>query len=500
MLTEGLDVIVIEDHVAGNPFQNSYSEARHSYYGGGGVPSAWFDGVLNSLGGMGSGSMYSYYLPLFNERIAIPSNFTVAMNGFNDGSDFTVLVTIENVEPYEGDNLVLQFTLTESHIPHNWGSLTEANHVNRFMAPDEFGTPLDFSSNSTQSIILEFSVDPSWVIENCELVAFVQDNTTKEILQGAKVAVPDLAPMYYNNASSQAINMVPVINTSGEVAPRVTVANEGADALTSVDINYMVNEESLNTFSWTGSLAYGETAQVDLPAVAFGLAAENELVVYTTDPNGSTDEDNSNDTIVTNFNSSTEIVDVIHMYLKLDDNPQETTWEVLDSNGDVVYSGGPYSEPLEYIQETFNLSKGGFFTYIIYDEAGDGLADPGFYQLRKGDYSMYYENQNFVGSEELVQFAVVQTSVTPIDETEGFAVYPNPFEDYTYVTFNMEESVNVDLTVYNIIGEVVYSASHNNLSVGSQKLEINTQDFTPGVYFVNIVIGDKVYTKKISSK
>jgi len=498
MVTNGLNVAVLEHHTSSSSggYTNQYSQARLNYYpiGSGGIPDMWFDGVSNVVGGW-SGA-YSAFVTEYNTRMAVMSNFTVAINGFNSGTDYTVLLTIENVEPYAGTNLVAHLAVSESALSYG-GDIY--NFVTRYMDPDQNGTPLDFSENPNQSVMLEFSM-ASWVIENCEFVAFIQDNTTKEILQAAKVAVPDLAPMYYNNASSQAINMVPVINTSGEVAPRVTVANEGADALTSVDINYMVNEESLNTFSWTGSLAYGETAQVDLPAVAFGLAAENELVVYTTDPNGSTDEDNSNDTIVTNFNSSTEIVDVIHMYLKLDDNPQETTWEVLDSNGDVVYSGGPYSEPLEYIQETFNLSKGGFFTYIIYDEAGDGLADPGFYQLRKGDYSMYYENQNFVGSEELVQFAVVQTSVTPIDETEGFAVYPNPFEDYTYVTFNMEESVNVDLTVYNIIGEVVYTASHNNMSVGSQKLEINTQDFTPGVYFVNIVIGDKVYTKKISSK
>ncbi|MEA3478816.1 MAG: hypothetical protein U9R60_11595, partial [Bacteroidota bacterium] len=212
MLTNGYDVAVIEDHVAGNPFQNTYSSARHSYYGGGGVPNAWFDGVLNSLGGLSSGSMYSYYLPKYNQRIAILSDFTVAMNGFNDGLDYTVVVTVENVEPYSGSNLVMQFTVTESHIPHSWGGLTEANHVNRFMAPDQFGTPLDFSGSSTQTIMLEFTMDGSWVPDNCEFVAFVQDNTTKEILQGTNVAVPDLMPMYFDNAGCLAINMVPVLN------------------------------------------------------------------------------------------------------------------------------------------------------------------------------------------------------------------------------------------------------------------------------------------------
>lgn len=499
MLTNGSDVAVIEDHVASNPFQNTYSLARHSYYGGGGVPNAWFDGVENSLGGLPSGSMYSYYLPIYNGRIAVLSDFTVAMNGFNDGLDFTVLVTIENVEPYAGSDLVLQFTLTESHIPHNWGGLTEANHVNRFMAPDQNGTPLDFSGSTTQSIILEFTADASWVLDNCEFVAFVQDNSTKEILQAAKVTIPELMPMYFNNASSQAIGMVPVENCTGEVAPLVTISNEGADALTSVDINYQVNDESLNTYNWTGSLGYGETEEVELPAAAFDILDDNSLLVYTTNPNGGVDEDNTNDTIATTFNAASEVVPNIYLYLKLDDNPGETTWELQNSAGDILYSGGPYTEPQEFIQETFEITEDDCYTFFIYDEAGDGLADPGFFSLRDADFSLFYENQDFANYEELVQFSINQTSVSEITEEDGLSIYPNPFKDYTYVNFVLNEAENVELTVYNLIGEVVYTSSQQNMRSGSHKLMIDTQNFTSGVYFVNLVAGDKVYTKKISS-
>lgn len=499
MLTNGYDVAVIEDHVANNPFQNDYSLARHSYYGGGGVPNAWFGGVQNVIGGYPSGSMYTNYLPVYNQRIAIQSNFTVAMNGFNDGSDFTVLVTIENVEPYAGTNLVLQFTLTESHIPHSWGGLTEANHVNRFMAPDQFGTPLDFSSSTTQTVLLEFSADPSWVIEDCELVAFVQDNTSKEILQGEKVAVPDLLPLFYNNAGSQAINMVPVLNCSGEVAPRVTITNEGAEALTSVDINYKVNDEDVNTFNWTGSLGYGETEQVDLPATAFDILDDNDLMIYTTNPNGSDDEDNSNDTVTTTFNAASEVIPDIFLSLKLDDNPTETTWELKNSSGEVLYSGGPYSEPQQYVTETFELTEDDCYTFYLYDEAGDGLADPGFYKLKQHDFGLIYENEDFANYEELVQFSINQTAISEVIEEDGFNIYPNPFKDFTYITFDLNEMVPVELTVYNLIGEVVYTSSQQNMGLGSHKLMIDTQNFIPGVYFVNLITGDKVYTKKISS-
>ena len=493
MISNGHDVAVFEHHVSStDPFTNAYTNARGSYYGMQYIPDAYFDGILNILGG----SNYNSYLAKVDQRLAIPSNFSLSINGFNDGLDYTVVLAIENVEPYTGTNIVLQFGVTESNLSSGG---TEYDFVTRQMFPNASGTPLDFSGGSNQTVLLEFSMNASWVTENCEFVAFVQDNTSKEILQGEKVAVPDLLPLFYNNAGSQAINMVPVLNCAGEVAPRVTISNEGADALTSVDINYKVNDEGLNTFSWTGNLAYGETEQVDLPVMAFDILDDNDLLVYTTNPNGGEDEDNSNDTVTTGFGAASEVVPDIYLNLKLDDNPGETTWELKNSSGEVLYSGGPYSEPQQYVTETFELNEDDCYTFYLYDEAGDGLAEPGFYKLKQNDFSLIYENEGFANSEELVQFSINQTSVSQLLMEEGLSIFPNPFKDFTNVTFTLNEVVNVELTVYNLIGEVVYTSSRQNMGSGNHKLMIDTQNFTPGIYFVSLVAGDKVYTKKISS-
>ena len=496
MIANGFDVAVLEHHVSssGGGFTNPYSQARISYYGIGGIPESFFDGITSVLGG--STGTYNQFLSKYNQRIAVPSNFTVGINGFNDGLDYTVLLTLENVEPYTGTNLVAHLAVSESNCVY---SSDVFNFVTRLFVPDANGTPVDFSSNSTQSVLLEFSMSPAWVIDNCEFVAFIQNNSTKEILQATKVAVPDLVPMYFNNASTQAINMVPVLNCTGEVAPRVTIANQGADALTSVNINYKVNDEDLNTYNWTGSLAYGETEQVDLPAVGFELVTDNDLLVYTTDPNGSEDEDNSNDTTSTTFNSAMEVTPDIHLYLKLDDNPEETTWELKNSAGEVLFSGGSYTVPQQFIQETFPLNMDDCYTFAIYDDGGDGLTGPGFYALRQGDYSLFYENQDFENTDELVQFSINQTAIPDNESISEFNIYPNPFEDFTNVSFTLDESVNVELTVYNVIGEVVYTFSQQNMGWGNQQLMIDTKDYKPGVYFVHLVAGDKVYTKKISS-
>jgi PKD repeat protein len=61
------------------------------------------------------------------------------------------------------------------------------------MVPNENGTAISFTSGNTVTLNLSFTKDPTWVTNNCELVAFVQDQTGKEIYNGAKVSLNGLS-------------------------------------------------------------------------------------------------------------------------------------------------------------------------------------------------------------------------------------------------------------------------------------------------------------------
>ncbi|MBN1338774.1 MAG: hypothetical protein JXA03_05585, partial [Bacteroidales bacterium] len=149
LVANGHQVAIIENH-NGDPFANTASNARNAYYAVSGYPTAKFDGILTKVGGSHTASMYSQYLPLYNQRIAIPSSFTLSINGSNTGLVYNVTVVAEKVAAYTGTNLVLQLALTESEIAYNWQGQTELNFVNRLMAPTHNGTPLNFTSESSQ--------------------------------------------------------------------------------------------------------------------------------------------------------------------------------------------------------------------------------------------------------------------------------------------------------------------------------------------------------------
>ncbi len=192
MVANGYDVAVLQHHVSssGGGLTNQYSQARVSYYGIGGIPSTFFDGVLNVLGG--STNTYNQFVQKYNQRKAIPSKFNVFINGTNTGLNYTVVLTLENVDPYSGSNLVAHLAAHESGLTYGGSTY---NHVTRLFVPNASGTPVSFSVNPVQTVTLNFSMSSAWNLNNCEFIAFIQDNNSKEILQAAKVNVLDLAPL-----------------------------------------------------------------------------------------------------------------------------------------------------------------------------------------------------------------------------------------------------------------------------------------------------------------
>lgn len=191
LIDNGHDVAIIENH-NGDSYANTYSNARNSYYGITGYPTAFFDGGNPSVGGSNTQSMYANYLPRVNARLAIPSHYTVNAGGGADGNTVNITVTVEKTEPDTNTNLRLHCVLTESNIQQNWQGQTHLNFVTRLMAPDQNGTVIEFGTQNVVSVPLSFTLNPNWVAGNCEVVIFLQNNSTKEILQGTKYSLAEL--------------------------------------------------------------------------------------------------------------------------------------------------------------------------------------------------------------------------------------------------------------------------------------------------------------------
>jgi hypothetical protein len=101
-------------------------------------------------------------------------------------------------------------------------------------------------------------------------------------------------PPVQNDAGITAIAKPLAFPCENPTAPEVSLKNFGAVALTSVAIKYRVDNGTISTYNWTGSLASNGVITVTLPSITFSTGAHT-FYVNTESPNGQPDENTSND-------------------------------------------------------------------------------------------------------------------------------------------------------------------------------------------------------------
>ena len=111
-------------------------------------------------------------------------------------------------------------------------------------------------------------------------------------------------------------------------------------------------------------------------------------------PNSTTDEDFTNDTLLIEFDALLE-GDKVTLEIDLDAYPNETTWELINSTGDIIYSGGPYTGQLfETVTAEWCLNADSCYVLKIYDSENDGLSSffgDGDYRIYKADGTIIYD-------------------------------------------------------------------------------------------------------------
>lgn len=360
---------------------------------------------MSVVGGSGSSSVYSNYVPKVDARNAILSDFTIEVEFEATDGDYASTITIDNVGGNTSSDLVLHFVVTESKMPIPWGLTEEQHFTNRLMVPDQNGTPLDFSGGSVQTVELDFSTESWWDVDNCELVVFVQDVTTKEIMQGTKVFMA--TPLFAIDAVAKTVKHPAGDFCGSSVAPIVQIKNMGSENLTSVDIEYSINGGAAQSYAWTGELGFNLAEDVQLAEIAFIPQEVNTIEVTVSNPNGQADPNPDNDYLAHEFNSAPQVTSSTVLFeLKTDNYPEETSWELLNSAGTAVYSGGNYSAAGTVFTETWTLSDMDCYTFIIYDTYGDGICcawGEGFYKIMDENSNILFEGGEF-GSEEASPF------------------------------------------------------------------------------------------------
>jgi len=118
------------------------------------------------------------------------------------------------------------------------------------------------------------------------------------------------------------------------------------------------------------------------------------------------------------YDITTFVCPDLSLSIVADNWASETSWDVKDSSGTIVESGGPYDDGTAGTEYTANMTlAGGDYTFTIYDAYGDGLSDG----TNIGTYNLFCAAQDVVsyasgsgsfadaeGFEETTSFTVVE--------------------------------------------------------------------------------------------
>jgi len=75
--------------------------------------------------------------------------------------------------------------------------------------------------------------------------------------------------------------------------------------------------------------------------------------------------------------------------------------------------------------------------------------------------------------------------------------YPNPFNPITHIRFNIPETANAKLTVFNVMGEEIATLVDGVMQAGGHTVSWNAASMPTGVYFYQLESGNFSQTKKL---
>ena len=333
---------------------------------------------------------------------------------------------------------------------------------------------------SLNSIDSYFAYTYTWELANIydmsqlDAIAWVQNSVSKEVVQACKSS-ENMEPFYANEAMLSDISNMKGTNCSGEAKPEVLLTNNGSNALTSVEMEVLVNEKPVKTVEWTGNLPTFGKETVDLGEISFDLEDENTLEVAIVSINGGLDEVPTNDIADFDFKAARQnVAKEMKLSIRTDANPQETTWKVTNLlTGEVVLEGGPYEQANTMHTEILDITSDGCYDFTIYDAGGNGLVG-GVYGLKAGGTTLF--SGGTFGFSESNEFSYEVTADVDENFGTGTSIYPNP----TTGLMNIVGEGVQNVTIYNMAGQRVFEGQCDGW------LQIDMKRFGAGVYAVQV--------------
>jgi len=142
----------------------------------------------------------------------------------------------------------------------------------------------------------------------------------------------------------------------------------------------------------------------------------------------------------------------------------------------------------------YSVSFSGTGNYEVFTSIA-GYASQSKYvttETSRGDFNVNFNLDVYRGESET---APVNSVADKFNLTQN---YPNPFNPTTNISFTVNTTGLVKLTVYNSLGKEVTKLVNDLVEPGTYDITFNGQNLASGIYYYSLQVGNNVITKKMN--
>ncbi len=276
-----------------------------------------------------------------------------------------------------------------------------------------------------------------------------------------------------------------------QLKPKIELRNLGKEPLRNCTITYLQNNTEIFSIAYAESLNSMESDTFELPEITIPSGEfEHEFRVSYPD-----DENIENNSL--NIKTITEYSELLSLEIVTDLFGDEVTWEILDSDENRLFSGGPYRQDLvNTIYHEFCLPFGECYRFIMNDNGADGICcryGKGKFLLKNEFTSDTIAFGKKYGGQIKEEFCMWTSNIDDEEITSEFLIYPNPTSGIFHLNYRRLGEFSVE--IFDICGKLL-----ENIKGVSQTLDIDLSQQHSGIYFVRLKSQKHTITKKIMVK
>ena len=346
---------------------------------------------------------------------------------------------------------------------------------------------MDYSDDLCMNVFTQNQKERIIVIMNNAARRITLKTSTKD--QPMTLFANDAELVFEPNCSASVAASTCATQPATAAVQTMTIYNRGTSPLTSASIQYSINSGATQVYNWTGNLAAHKSATFEVVLVG---SSSGTLVATIINANGTTDQRASN-------NSATSTVSVVTgppnfatndvtFRLQKDNYGSETSWNLKNSAGTVLYSGGNYTNQTfggAPVIQNWSLPSNDCYIFTINDAYGDGICcsyGQGSYSIKSADGGTTIISGAQFSSSESKSFTINLLATENFTSSKNIFLYPNPTKDIINISIGNDLGLPESYLITNYLGQTIAK----KLISTESDLSINVSSLTTGVYFVSV--------------